>query len=167
MRIYFEGYQYPEESIVPYLKDMEANHFVVPVLRGDKGRYVESIGYLFVASQIYSGPIFLLPKSFLQKDASGPDGKLTLLGMPGIVPEGIIDTEDEENILTAQGQETFLPELSIWLFRAMSRYVEDCKKENDHEHDHSRNGAGRRARRRRRLGHFGICRAHANLWDLR
>ena len=89
------------------------------------------IGYLFVASQIYSGPIFLLPKSFLQKDASGPDGKLTLLGMPGIVPEGIIDTEDEENILTAQGQETFLPELSLWLFRAMSRYVEDCKKEND------------------------------------
>lgn len=131
MRIYFEGYQYPEESIVPYLKDKEANHFVVPVLRGDKGRYVESIGYLFVASQIYSGPIFLLPKSFLQKDASDPDGKLTLLGMPGIVPEGIIDTEDEENILTAQGQETFLPELSLWLFRAMSRYVEDCKKEND------------------------------------
>ena len=131
MRIYFEGYQYPAESIVPYLKDKEIDRFVVPVLSGDKGRYVESIGYLFVASQLYSGPIFLLPKSFLQKDKSDPDGKLTLLGMPGIVPEGIIDSEDEDNILSAQGHETFLPELSLWLFRAMSRYVDDCKKEND------------------------------------
>lgn len=134
MRIYFEGYEYPEELIVPYLRDKEINKFVVPVHRGDADKwYVESIGYLYVASQIYNGPIFLLPKSFLLKDPSNPKGKLTLLGKPGALPEGIIDTEDKENILTAEGHETFLPELSLWLFRAMSRYVEDCKKEHDED----------------------------------
>ena len=133
MRIYFEGYQYPQDAIVPCLTDKETGDLIVPVKYGDKGRYVEHIGYLFVTGKDYSGPLFLLPKSFLQIDQSDPEGKLTLLGMPGIAPEGIIDTEDPDNILTAQGRETFLPELSLWLFRAMTRYREDCIKENDED----------------------------------
>lgn len=133
MRIYFEGYQYPQDAIVPCLTDKETCNLIVPVKYGDKGRYVEHIGYLFVTGKDYSGPLFLLPKSFLQIDQSDPEGKLTLLGMPGIAPEGIIDTEDPDNILTAQGHETFLPELSLWLFRAMTRYREDCIKENDED----------------------------------
>ena len=48
-------------------------------------------------------------------------------------PENIFDTEAEDNILTLTGRETFLPELSLWLFRAMVRFREDCKKEKDHE----------------------------------
>ncbi|MBQ6578616.1 MAG: hypothetical protein IJL91_12890, partial [Bacteroidales bacterium] len=133
MRIYFEGYQYPQDAIVPCLTDKETGDLIVPVKYGDKGRYVEHIGYLFVTGKDYGGPIFLLPKSFLQIDQSDPEGKLTLLGMPGIAPEGIIDTEDPDNILTAKGRETFLPELSLWLFRAMTRYREDCIKENDED----------------------------------
>lgn len=133
MRVYFEGYQYSQESIVPFFKDKETDRFVIPVLRGKKGWYVEHIGYLFITSEQYSGPIFLLPKSFLQKDNSVPDGGQTLLGMPGIAPDNIIDTEDDGNTLTLQGEETFLPELSLWLFRAMSRYLEDCLKEHDED----------------------------------
>ena len=133
MLIYFEGHEYPQDLIVPYFKDKETGKSIVPVLYGDEGRYVEHIGYLFITSEKYSGPVFLLPKIFLQKDTSDPDGKETLLGMPGVIPEGIIDTEDEDNILSVQGQETFLPELSLWLFRAMTRYREDCIKENDED----------------------------------
>ena len=133
MLIYFEGHEYAQDLIVPYFKDKETGKSIVPILYGDEGRYVEHIGYLFITSEKYSGPVFLLPKTFLQKDTSDPDGKETLLGMPGVIPEGIIDTEDEDNILSVQGQETFLPELSLWLFRAMTRYREDCIKENDED----------------------------------
>lgn len=133
MLIYFEGHEYPEDLIVPYFKDKATGKSIVPVLHGDKGRYVQHIGYLYITSEQNNGPVFLLPKIFLQKDMSDPNGKETLLGMPGIIPEGIIDTEDEDNILSVQGQETFLPELSLWLFRAMTRYCEDCIKEHDED----------------------------------
>ena len=131
MLIFFEDYQYPEESIVPYFKEKDSDDFVIPVLYGEDGRYVQYIGYLFLTSEKYSGPVFILPKLFLQKDPSDPAGKKTLLGMSGVYPEGIIDTDSSENILAGRGKEYFLPELSLWLFRAMSRYREDCKKEND------------------------------------
>ncbi len=131
MLVFFEQYQYPAESIEPYFKDKESGKFVVPVLKGNCGCYIEHIGYLFITSEDYSGPIFLLPKTFLQKDEKDPERHLTLLGLPGIVPESIIDTDREENPLAVQGKETFLPELSLWLFRAMCRYLEDCLKEND------------------------------------
>lgn len=133
MLIFFEGYQYPKETIDPYFKEKGSDKYVISVFHEDRGWSIKHIGYLFITSEKYSGPIFLLPKLFLQKDKSDSSGKLTLLGMPGIVPEGIYNTDDEENILSAQGKECFLPELSLWLFRAMSRYREDCRKENDED----------------------------------
>lgn len=116
MRIYFEHYTYPEELIEPFLKD------VVPVLPDRGGYYVEHIGYLFVSNEAYSGPIFVLPQSFLLKDE---DGKKTLLGMHEIYPDKVIDTDRPDNPLAISGYDTFLPELSLWLFRAMCRYRED------------------------------------------
>lgn len=133
MLIYFEKYQYPKELIVPYFKEKGKDKFIIPILHGEKGWYVDYIGYLFVSSEIYSGPVFLLPKSFLKESSADPDVDGTLLGMPGIVPEGIIDTEDKDNLLSIQRQECFLPELSLWLFRAMTRYREDCIKEEDND----------------------------------
>ena len=136
MRIYFENYCYPDRnSIAPYFTDKETDRLVVPVqydLR-EKGWYLEHIGYLFISSSTYSGPIFVLPKSFLQPESEKNGAKYTLLGLKGLYPETIIDTDAEENPLTAQGEEEFLPELSLWLFRAMTRYREDCNKEKDYD----------------------------------
>ncbi len=129
MLVYFEGYNYPDKAVFDAIVDKETSRHIVPVLKGNTGWYVEHIGYLFVAAEEESLPVFLLPKTFLRKDNSTPDGGLTLLGMPGIKPELIYNTESDKNVLSLRGDETFLPELSLWLFRAMTRYREDCAKE--------------------------------------
>lgn len=136
MRIYFENYRYPDRAtIAPYFTDKETDKLVVPVQYDTKenGWYIEHIGYLFISSSAYSGPIFVLPKSFLKPESDAKGAKDTVLGFKGIYPELVIDTESEENPLTAQGKEEFLPELSLWLFRAMTRYREDCNKEKDYD----------------------------------
>ena len=129
MLVFFEGYLYPDKSVFDKILDLKTGKHIVPVVREGKGWKIEHIGYLFVALAEESVPVFLLPKTFLQLDSSNPDEGFTLLGMPGVKPEGIFDTEGADNILNNRGQETFLPELSLWLFRAMSRYREDCIKE--------------------------------------
>lgn len=142
MRIYFENYRYPDkQSIFPYFQDRDTGKHTIPVQydngKQGEGWYVEHIGYLFVSSEYegikYSGPVFILPKSFLHKCSKSFEQKETLLGMSGLYPENIIDTEDNNNPLVAQGLETFLPELSLWLFRAMTRYKEEAFRENDKE----------------------------------
>lgn len=130
MLIFIEGHQYPQDHIVPYFKKKGSDESILPIKKGDNGYFVEYIGYLFITSEKYSGPVFILPKSFLKKDRADKD---VLLGMQGVTPENIIDTDDKDNILNLNGQETFLPELSLWLFRAMTRYLEDCKKDRDEE----------------------------------
>ncbi len=129
MLVYFEGYPYPDKSVFDKILDSRTGRHVVPVVREGNGWKVEHIGYLFVAQAEESIPVFLLPKTFLQLDSANPNEGFTLLGMPGVKPESIYDTDAAGNILNARGQETFLPELSLWLFRAMSRYREDCIKE--------------------------------------
>ena len=129
MLVYFEGYPYPDKSVFDKILDAKTGKYIVPFIREGKGWKIEHIGYLFVAQAEESIPVFLLPKTFLQLDSANPNEGQTLLGIPGIKPESIYDTDATNNILNARGQETFLPELSLWLFRAMSRYREDCIKE--------------------------------------
>lgn len=133
MLVYFEGHRYPKDLVVPYFTDRDFNEPVVPYMHDQNGYYLEYIGYIFVTSDKYSGPVFILPKSFLAVDVSDPEKRETLLGESGLLPEQIFDTDKDDNILTLTGRETFLPELSLWLFRAMVRFREDCKKEKDHE----------------------------------
>ena len=133
MLVYFEGHRYPKDLVVPYFTDRDFNEPVVPYMHDPKGYYLEYIGYIFVTSEKYSGPVFILPKSFLAVDVSDPERRETLLGESGLLPEQIFDTDKDDNVLTLTGRETFLPELSLWLFRAMVRFREDCKKEKDHE----------------------------------
>ena len=133
MLVYFEGHRYPKDLVVPYFTDRDFNEPVVPYMHDPKGYYLEYIGYIFVTSEKYSGPVFILPKSFLAVDVSDPEKRETLLGESGLLPEQIFDTDKDDNVLTLTGRETFLPELSLWLFRAMVRFREDCKKEKDHE----------------------------------
>ena len=133
MLVYFEGHRYPKDLVVPYFTDRDFNEPVVPYMHDKNGYYLEYIGYIFVTSEKYSGPVFILPKSFLAVDVSDPEKRETLLGESGLLPEQIFDTDKDDNVLTLSGRETFLPELSLWLFRAMVRFREDCKKEKDHE----------------------------------
>ena len=133
MLVYFEGHRYPKDLVVPYFTDRDFNEPVVPYMHDKNGYYLEYIGYIFVTSEKYSGPVFILPKLFLAVDVSDPEKRETLLGESCLLPELIFDTDKDDNVLTLSGRETFLPELSLWLFRAMVRFREDCKKEKDHE----------------------------------
>lgn len=133
MLVYFEGHRYPQDLVVPYFTDRDFNEPVVPYMHDRSGYYLEYIGYIFATSEKYSGPVFILPKSFLAVDETDPDKRETLLGEPGLLPELIFDTDKDDNVLALSGRETFLPELSLWLFRAMVRFREDCKKEKDQE----------------------------------
>lgn len=133
MLVYFEGHRYPQDLVVPYFTDRDFNEPVVPYMHDRSGYYLEYIGYIFATSEKYSGPVFILPKSFLAVDESDPEKRETLLGEPGLLPELIFDTDKDDNVLALSGRETFLPELSLWLFRAMVRFREDCKKEKDQE----------------------------------
>lgn len=129
MLIYFENHDYPKELVLPFLQDRETGRPAVLVQDSGKGWYIQHIGYLFVSNDAYQGPVFVLPKLFL----SEVDGRDTLLGRQGIFPENIYDTDKDDNPLTAQGLEYFLPELSLWLFRAMARYRDEAGREKDRE----------------------------------
>ena len=113
MRIYFENHKYDSDKIRSYLP--------THMLYNDDSKHLswtDYIGYLFVSNDIYSGPIFILPKSFL----ISKDGVDTVLGMKDIYPVDVIDCNDEENPLEIAGKGSFLPELSLWLYRALNRF---------------------------------------------
>lgn len=123
MRIYFEDYSYKPSLIEPYLGGMD-------ILEHDSNMTsfkVRRIGYLFVSTEKYSGPVFILPKSFLVNEGS----RLNVLGMEGIFPEDVVETDPDENPdapanpLAKVGKETLLPELSLWLYRALRRFLDE------------------------------------------
>ena len=116
MRIYFENHPYDSDQIKPYL-DKKLLYEDIPNHKCKTDR----IGYIFVSNDAYSGPVFILPKTFLIE----VNGKLTVLGLPSIFPEDVIDTDDEDNPLKISGKGSFLPELGIWLYRALSRFRDE------------------------------------------
>lgn len=138
MRIYFSEYSYPKELIEPYFsipnKDNAERQSMtnLPLHEDEIGKFsVKQVGYLFISNDKYSGPVFILPKDFLMQEEGNPKRR-TVLGKQGIIPEKVIDTEDPENILAQSDKyDYFLPELSLWLFRAIARYREDSHKEKD------------------------------------
>lgn len=118
MRIYFENHKYNSDQIKPYLTP----YLLYNDIPNHKS-HTDYVGYIFVSNGEYSGPVFILPKSFL----ISIDGKDTVLGMKGIYPEDVINCDDEENPLEIAGKGSFLPELGIWLYRALNRF------RNEHE----------------------------------
>lgn len=118
MRIYFENHKYNSDQIKPYLTP----YLLYNDIPNHKS-HTDYVGYIFVSNGEYSGPVFILPKSFL----ISIDGKDTVLGMKGIYPEDVINCDDEENPLELAGKGSFLPELGLWLYRALNRF------RNEHE----------------------------------
>lgn len=116
MRIYFEKYLYKTDKIQKILGE----HLV----HEDSTKHTwetDRIGYIFVNTDDYSGPVFILPKSFLIDEG----GRLNVLGMKGIYPEDVMDTDDPANPLEIDGRGSFLPELGLWLYRALNRFREE------------------------------------------
>lgn len=116
MRIYFEKYLYKTDKIQKILGE----HLVYE----DSTKHTwetDRIGYIFVNTDDYSGPVFILPKSFLIDEG----GRLNVLGMNGIYPEDVMDTDDHANPLEIDGRGSFLPELGLWLYRALNRFREE------------------------------------------
>lgn len=113
MRIFFEGHNYACDQIKPYLAEW--------MLFEDYEKHTCStgyIGYIFVSNGDYSGPLFILPKSFIIT----VDGKETVLGIKDVYPENVIDPNSPDNPLEIAGEGAFLPELGIWLYRALNRF---------------------------------------------
>ncbi len=113
MRIYFEQYSYDRDQIKPYL-----DGYVLQDGSLESRYYTTYIGYIFVNTEVYSGPVFILPKSFLIAEGT----KHNVLGWKGIYPEDVINTDDETNPLEISGEGFFLPELGLWLYRALNRF---------------------------------------------
>lgn len=116
MHIYFESYIYKTDRIFSDLEGYVHHDSA-------KGTYETAyIGYVFVNTDNYSGPVFILPKAFLIDEGGG---KMNVLGMTGIYPEAVIDTDDPDNPLELSGEGSFLPELGLWLYRALNRFREE------------------------------------------
>lgn len=116
MHIYFEKYPYRTDRILSDLGEHYVHSDTV------KGTYTtDRIGYLFVNTTGYSGPVFILPKSFLISE--GDD--LNVLGENGVRPEDVIYTDAPDNPFEIEGKGSFLPELGLWLYRALNRFREE------------------------------------------
>jgi LlaJI restriction endonuclease. len=116
MRIFFEKYLYKTDLIKRILGENLVHEDSV------KGTWeTDRIGYIFVNTDEYSGPVFILPKSFLINEGC----RLNILGMNGIYPEDVLDTDAPANPLEIEGRGSFLPELGLWLYRALKRFREE------------------------------------------
>lgn len=117
MRIYFENWHYRTDQIKPYLVGIKVLN------DSDKNEsWTDRVGYLFVCNDSYKGPVFILPQAFLIKESKDT---FNVLGMTGIYPQDVIDTENEENPLELDGRGSFLPELGLWIFRSLQRFYHE------------------------------------------
>lgn len=114
MHIYFENEKYDASLIEPYLgKDITLCD------EGNNLRSTNRVGYIFVSNGPYTGPVFILPKNFLVQEKYG---RKNVLGMTGIYPQDVTDTDNPDNPLEVDGKGTFLPELGLWLYRSLNRF---------------------------------------------
>lgn len=118
MLIFFENHKYNSDQIKPYLTPSLLYNDIP-----NHKSHTDQIGYIFITNENYSGPVFILPKSFL----ISIDGKDTVLGMKGIYPEDVINCDNEENPLEIAGKGSFLPELGLWLYRASTASATNTK----------------------------------------
>lgn len=117
MKLLIEEYSYPVEIIkklFPYIDELD------PV---DGKARVNYVGYYFHAAEQES--VFVLPKVVLQANENGESEKI----FGKYRPEDIIDLEADGSPLTKTERE-FICGLSVWIYRAIAVYREDCKTSN-------------------------------------
>ena len=117
MKLLVEGHPYPFESI----RELFPNIDELDVVDGVAS--VNYVGYYYYAEK--SQAVFILPKVLI-------DHRDNLFGVEGLRPEHVINLDEPGNPLS-QGQRQFIYGLSVWIYRAIAVYRDNCVRQNkDH-----------------------------------
>lgn len=117
MKLLVEGHPYPFESI----RELFPNIDELDVVDGVAS--VNYVGYYYYAEK--SQAVFILPKVVI-------DHRDNLFGVEGLRPEHVINLDEPGNPLS-QGQRQFIYGLSVWIYRAIAVYRDNCMRQNkDH-----------------------------------
>ena len=117
MKLLVEGHPYPFESI----RELFPNIDELDVVDGVAS--VNYVGYYYYAEKIQA--VFILPKVVI-------DHRDNLFGVEGLRPEHVINLDEPGNPLS-QGQRQFIYGLSVWIYRAIAVYRDNCVRQNkDH-----------------------------------
>lgn len=117
MKLLVEGHLYPFESI----RELFPNIDELDVVDGVAS--VNYVGYYYYAEK--SQAVFILPKVVI-------DHRDNLFGVEGLRPEHVINLDEPGNPLS-QGQRQFIYGLSVWIYRAIAVYRDNCVRQNkDH-----------------------------------
>ena len=117
MKLLVEGHPYPFESI----RELFPNIDELDVVDGVAS--VNYVGYYYYAEK--SQAVFILPKVVI-------DHRDNLFGGEGLRPEHVINLDEPGNPLS-QGQRQFIYGLSVWIYRAIAVYRDNCVRQNkDH-----------------------------------
>lgn len=117
MKLLVEGHPYPFESI----RELFPNIDELDVVDGVAS--VNYVGYYYYAEK--SQVVFILPKVVI-------DHRDNLFGVEGLRPEHVINLDEPGNPLS-QGQRQFIYGLSVWIYRAIAVYRDNCVRQNkDH-----------------------------------
>ncbi|MBO5185798.1 MAG: restriction endonuclease [Prevotella sp.] len=114
MKLLVEGHPYPFESI----RELFPNIDELDVVGGVAS--VNYVGYYYYAEK--SQAVFILPKVVI-------DHRDNLFGVEGLHPEHVIDLNEPRNPLS-QGQRQFIYGLSVWIYRAIAVYRDNCVRQN-------------------------------------
>lgn len=117
MKLLVEGHPYPFESI----RELFPNIDELDVVDGVAS--VNYVGYYYYAEK--SQAVFILPKVVI-------DHRDNLFGVEGLRPEHVINLNEQGNPLS-QGQRQFIYGLSVWIYRAIAVYRDNCvRQDKDH-----------------------------------
>lgn len=117
MKLLVEGHPYPFESI----RELFPNIDELDVVDGVAS--VNYVGYYYYAEK--GQAVFILPKVVI-------DHRDNLFGVEGLRPEHVINLDEPGNPLS-QGQRQFIYGLSVWIYRAIAVYRDNCVRQNkDH-----------------------------------
>ena len=117
MKLLVEGHPYPFESI----RELFPNIDELDVVDGVAS--VNYVGYYYYAEK--SQAVFILPKVVI-------DHRDNLFGVEGLRPEHVINLDEPGNPLS-QGQQQVIYGLSVWIYRAIAVYRDNCVRQNkDH-----------------------------------
>ncbi len=115
MKIFFEEYQYEREVVSKYIHE----RYFVPLKRSEKVK-IPYVGYYHNSE--CGDSVFVLPKVFI--NVLNEDGKDVEKAFGVFNPEEIVDTQDEKNPILGTPYFDDVYNLSTWIYRAISRYIE-------------------------------------------
>ena len=115
MKLLIEEYDYPVEAVTKLFPNIDELDPVDGKVR------VNYVGYYYHAAEQES--VFILPKVVLEANEDDPKNE-KVFGRHR--PEDIIDLDADGSPLSTKERE-FIYQLSVWIYRAIAVYREDCK----------------------------------------